>query len=206
MSSVVAAQSAADLMGGLDTVKKGASEAGTRDCEKADAEQKKFFDEHMDDPQAAVFGGAKLGCTYLERIAWKAPTTKSVPKPKASKGTPSATEVTRRAADWWAGSDDMNYVKVLSGGVLGTWQRQEMSDTPGVASSRTIGVYHVIVAALGGETSGCFVVYGQLAESNVNHPDANKPPAWSAAEYKASDWQRAQKVTCPKGAKPPKPS
>lgn len=192
-------------LAGLDTQSRGPSQAGTRDCDKAEAEQKEHFEKNMDNPQGAVFGGAKLGCTYLQRIAWNAPTAKKAPASKASKGAPSAADVARRAADFWAGADDVNYVKVLSGGVLGSWQKLEMSDAPGVPSARTLGVFHVIVAALANNTQGCFVVYGHLEQRNGNHPDKTLPPAWSASEYKASDFQRAQKITCPKGAKAPKP-
>ena len=192
-------------LAGLDTQSRGPSQAGSRDCDKADAEQKAHFEKNMDDPQAAVLGGAKLGCTYLQRVAWKPPTAKKAPASKASKGAPSAADVARRAADFWAGADDVDYVKVLSGGVLGTWQKLEMSDAPGVPSARTINVFHVIVAALADNTQGCFVLYGHLEQRNGNHPDRTLPPAWSASEYKASDFQRAQKIACPKGAKAPKP-
>lgn len=205
VSSVAAAQSAAELMSGLDTVKKGPSQAGVRDCEKADAEQNAHFEQNMDNPAAAVFGGAKLACTYLERIAWKAPSTKAAPKPKGGKGLPSAADVVKRASDFWASADDMYYVKVLSGGVLGTWRRNEMSDTPGVPSSRDVDVFQVIVAAVANDQTNCFVVYGELHQENLNHPDGTKAPAWSASEYKATDFQRAQKISCPKGAKAPKP-
>lgn len=205
-TTVASAQTAAELMGGLDTVNKGASVAGARDCDKAEVEQKAHFEANIDDPQAAVFGGAKVACTYLQRIAWKAPTTKAAPRAKAGKGLPSTADVAGRASDFWAGADDMSYVKVLSGGVLGaSWQRNEMSDAPGVPSSRQVNVYTVIVAALANNTQGCFVVYGNLTQQNVNHPDATKPPSWSASEYKASDFKRAEKVACPKGAKAPTP-
>lgn len=133
LGSVASAQSAAELMGGLDTVNKGPSVAGTRDCDKAEAEQQAHFDANIDDPQAAVFGGAKLSCTYLQRIAWKPPTTKAAPRAKSGKGLPSSADIVARAADFWANADDMYYVKVLSGGLAATaWQKNEMSDTPGV--------------------------------------------------------------------------
>lgn len=204
LASTASAQLPPELAG-LDTQSRGPSSAGTRDCEQAEAEQKAHFEKNKDDPQAAVFGGAKLGCTYLQRIAWKAPSAKKAPAAKPGKGAPSAADVARRAADFWAGADDVMYVKVLSGGVLGAWQKQEMSDAPGVAAARTINVFHTIVAALANNTQGCFVVYGHLEQRNGNHPDRSLPPAWSASEYKASDFQRAQTITCPKGAKAPKP-
>ena len=160
---------------------------------------------NMDNPAAAVFGGAKLSCTYLERIAWKVPSAKAAPKAKPGKGVPSVKDVVARAGDFWAGADDMYYVKVLSGGVLGSWRKNEMSDTPGVTSSRDVDVFTVIVAAVANDQTSCFVVYGQLSQQNVNHPDGTRPPAWSSSEYKASDFQRAQKISCPKGAKAPKP-
>jgi len=205
---LVAATAYAQLppeLAGLDTQSRGASQAGTRDCDKADQEQKEHFEKNMDDPTAAVLGGAKLGCTYLQRIAWKVPTAKKAPAAKPGKGTPSPADVARRAGDFWAGADDVNYVKVLSGGVLGSWSKLEMSDAPGVPSARTVPVFHVIVAALANNTQGCFVLYGHLEQRNGNHPDRTLPPAWSASEYKATDFQRAQKITCPKGAKAPKP-
>jgi hypothetical protein len=208
VSSVASAQSAAELMSGLDTVKKGPSQAGLRDCEKADADQNAHFEQNMDNPAAAVFGGAKLACTYLERIAWKAPSAKQAPKAKGGRRgeLPSAADVVARAADFWAGADDMYYVKVLSGGVIGTaWRRNEMSDTPGVPSSRDVDVFHVVAAAVANDQTNCFVIYGALHQENLNHPDGTKPPAWSASEYKATDFQRAQKIACPKGAKAPKP-
>jgi hypothetical protein len=205
VSSATAQAQLPPELAGLDTTTHGPSVAGTRDCDQADKEQQEHFDKNMDDPQAAVLGGAKLGCTYLQRIAWKPPTAKATPRHKGGKGAPSVAEVTARAADFWAGADDVAYVKVLGGGVLGTWQKQEMSDAPGVPSSRRIDVFHVIVAALANDTQGCFVVYGALEQRNGNHPSRTLPVAWSTSEYKASDFLRAQKIACPKGAKAPKP-
>jgi hypothetical protein len=197
--------------GGLETVQKGPSQAGGRDCDKANAEQDAHFDANMNDPTRAVFGGAKLGCTYLEKIAWKAPTAKAAPAAVPQKDGPTAAQVVALATEWWATSDDSYHVSVLSGGVLGGWQDVYRSDEPAVASRRTLPVFDVIVASLANNTVGCFVVYGSLGETNLAHPsvtgdprDARTPPKWSAAEYLASDNQRAQKVACPKGAKPPK--
>src|SRR5207248_1629738 len=91
---------------GLETVQKGPSQAGARDCDKAAAEQDAHFEKNMNNPTAAVFGGAKLGCTYLEQLAWKAPTAKSAPATVAVKGGPTASDVVSLATDWWATSDD----------------------------------------------------------------------------------------------------
>jgi hypothetical protein len=183
----------------------GPSKAGTRDCEKAAADQKKHMDANMDNPQAAVFGGAKLACSYLEEIAWKPPTTKTAPKASPGKDAPSTATVVARAGDFWAGSDDLDYVKVLSGGVAGAWDTKTMSDVPGLPSARSISVFTTIVAALANNETGCFVVYGQLYQKNVNHPDKTMPVSWGGLEYQATNWQRAQKIACPKGAKAPTP-
>jgi hypothetical protein len=97
ISSAAYAQIPAEIANGLDTASHGPSKAGERDCDKADADQNAHFEKNMNNPAAAVFGGAKLACTYLERVAWKAPATKKLP---AHNGRgPSAADVAARAAD-----------------------------------------------------------------------------------------------------------
>ncbi len=205
LATAAHAQVPAEILNGLDTSNHGPSKAGVRDCDKAEADQQAHFDKNMNNPAAAVFGGAKLACSYLELIAWKPPAVKKAPSHAGGKGTPSAADVAQIAADWWAGSDDAGYVKVLSGGVAGSWQQTVLSDAPGVTYARKLDVFHVIVAALANDTQGCFVVYGELDQRNLNHPDPRLPVSWGASEYKATNWQRAQKIECPKGAKAPKP-
>jgi hypothetical protein len=204
LTATAAAQVPPDILSGL-APNTGPSKAGARDCDKADADQNAHFEKNMNNPAAAVFGGAKLGCTYLESIAWNAPVTKKAPSHAGGKGAPSAADVASYAADFWAGADDAAYVKVLSGGVTGAWSVNILSDTPGVTYSRQINVFHVMVAATANSTQSCFVVYGQLYQRNANHPDPRAPVVWSSIEYKASDYQRAQKIDCPKGAKAPAP-
>lgn len=191
-----------DMLQGLDTENRGPSQAGARDCDKADAAQDAHFEKNMDNPAAAVFGGAKLGCTFLQKIAWKPGTTKAAPASIKGKGPPVDT-VVAQATEFWASADDHLYVKVLSGGALSGWKENVHADKTDVSSSRDADAFHVMVAALANNTTGCFVVYGQLHETNLNDLDDPKqpPPSWSAPTWRSSG--QADKLPCPKGAKAP---
>ena len=183
----------------LDGANYGKSRAGARDCDKAKQDADKHIDNHLNDPQQAVFGAAKLSCSYFETIAWKPPAAKAAPASTADK------DVVRSAKEFWATSDDRYQVGVVSGGTTGGWQVMEQADVKGVPSRRTISTATVIVGALADDKIGCFVVYGALSQKNLDHPDQT-PPRWGATEYLATDWKRAEKLpSCPKGAKPPKP-
>ena len=194
---------------GLDTTQRGPSQAGAKNCDKAAKDAEMTKDDVLNGNPLEVIGrSARASCTFLQKIVWKAPTVKAPPKATAS--TPSADVIVAGARAAWAGSDDALYVNVLSGGTIGTWQQHEYSDVAGSPSRRTIAVFHVIVAALANNGVGCYVVYGEIGQTNLSNPhvtgdprDAKLAPKWSGYEYLESNWKRAEKVSCPSGAKPP---
>jgi hypothetical protein len=161
------------------------------DCDKADQISEDDMKAYNENPLGAIMGKAKKMCTYAQKIAQKSKPVAKLPSKSSFKQVNGKT-VAAAASNWWAGSDDAEAVQVLGGAVTGSgWKPLEMSDAPGVPSARQLGVAHAIKYK-----GKCYIAYGHLKQTNLNHPSAVLPPKWGAAAYQASDYQPAERAEC----------
>ena len=160
-------------------------------CDKADEITDADQAEYDKNPLAAIFNKADKMCTYVQRVYQKAKPAKALPQKSSFSGV-STDHIVAVASSFWAGSDDVEFVKVLGGRVIGSgWMQLEHSDVKGVPSARQLGVAHSI-----SYKDVCYVVYGHLYQSNGNHPNPLLPPSWSGSEYKATDYEPPEKIDC----------
>ncbi len=189
--AAAAADAAAKSVTGMLTKKKVRIDETKVDCNKADEITAADQAEYDQNPLAAIFSKADKMCTYVQHVYQKAKPAKALPQKSAFSGV-SPEHIKAVAASFWAGSNDAEFVNVLGGQVIGSgWKQLEHSDVKGVPSARQLGVAHAITYK-----DVCYVVYGHLYQSNVNHPNPLLPPSWSGSEYKASDYEPPEKVDC----------
>lgn len=176
---------------------KGENQAGKRDCDEAIKNEEKAAAENMNDPMAGVAATMKASCGPLENVAWKPSDVTSLPKKAKGKNIPTDKDFLAGAKAWWAGSADAQYVKVIAAGVTDSdWNTLTMSDTPGVASGRAIGGYHVIKAKLADKKEACFVIPMSKKQENLNFPNGLVKPKWGNTAYHANTAAHGQKIAC----------
>lgn len=198
-ASVVMAQMPSEVNDLFAEKPKGENQAGKRDCDQAKKDEEKAAADNMDNPMAGVAATKKVMCSALEQIAWKPVKITSLPKKAKAKGVPGDKDVLKGSKDWWAATDDGNYVKVLSAGITDTkWNTLTMSDNPGVASARAVGGYHVIKAKLATKKDACFVVPTVIKQDNLNYPDPLLKPKWGASQFSIDHNGKGQEIACSK--------
>lgn len=175
----------------------GENQAGKRDCDEAVKNEEKAAAENMDNPMAGVAATMKASCGPLENVAWKPTEVTKLPKKAKGKNIPTDKDFLAGAKAWWAETPDAKYVKVLSAGVSDSeWNTLTMSDTPGVASGRAIGGYHVIKAKLADKKEACFVIPMSKRQKNLNFPNGLVKPSWGETQYTANTAAHGQKISC----------
>lgn len=176
---------------------KGENQAGKRDCDEAQKGEEKAAADNLDNPMAGIAATMKAMCGPLENVAWKPSEVTSLPQKAKGKNIPSDKDFLAGAKEWWSGTDDAKYVKVLSAGVTDTaWSTLTMSDTPGVASGRAIGGYHVIKAKLADKKEACFVIPMTKRQKNINFPNGLVKPSWGETQYTSNTAAHGQKISC----------
>jgi hypothetical protein len=165
------------------------------DCNKLEAVTDTEAAQYDANPLAAIAAKANNMCTFIQRVYQNAKPGKGPSSQSKFKGVskPDALTLTK---GWWEGSSDNGFVKVLGARVTGAaWKNLEMSDVPGLPSSRVLAVEHIV-----SYRGKCFLVFGAVKQNNTNHPDRTRAPAWSRSEYDPSAGRSPEKIDCKKGA------
>ncbi len=165
------------------------------DCDKAEQITPDEMAAYNANPMAAIMKKADKVCTYAQTVFQKAKPAKGLPQRSKLKDMGNQ-QVLGAVKYFWENSSDAEFVKVLGVRVTGTkWIDRELSDAPGVPSTRQLGVAQTYQYK-----DACYVVYGHLQQRNGNHPRRDVPPSWFSTEYLASDYQRPERIDCKKAS------